>query len=53
MPPGLLLLSSAITGMRFKMLKFNALHTDSQPQTHILLKGATDYTCMKSKMGKA
>ncbi|EFC54737.1 hypothetical protein ENTCAN_08397 [Enterobacter cancerogenus ATCC 35316] len=27
------LLSSSITGMRFKMLKFDSLLADSQPQT--------------------
>jgi hypothetical protein len=35
------------------MLKFDSILADSQPQTLIQCKGATDYTCKISKMGKA
>ena len=48
------LLSLPVTGMRVNMLKLDSILADSQPQTLIHVKGATDYTCKKiSKMGKA
>ena len=48
------LLSLPVTGMRVNMLKLDSILADSQPQTLIQCKGATDYTCKKiSKMGKA
>ncbi|PAN96537.1 hypothetical protein CIW61_21505 [Enterobacter cloacae] len=48
------LLLSAVTGMRFRMLKFDSILADSQPQKLIQCKGATDNTCKTiSKMGKA
>ncbi|HDR2845371.1 TPA: hypothetical protein QCK30_003880 [Enterobacter sichuanensis] len=47
------LLLSAVTGMRFRMLKFDSILADSQPQKLIHCKGATDFTLNNSSCMKA